>query len=154
MELGYQFSDNMDVIDLSPGSPWPYGAHSGNYSALNDYGGTGVITKVGGGTFAFDSTYIKGWANNGIAAGTITGYLNGNPISSVQFSTTGGNWQHVIANFLSVDEVRIVGDFFLLDDTQINGPSSVPIPATLPLFASGLGLLGLAGWRKRRKSRA
>ncbi|MCC6778501.1 MAG: PEP-CTERM sorting domain-containing protein [Hyphomicrobiales bacterium] len=29
---------------------------------------------------------------------------------------------------------------------------SVPVPAALPLFASGLGLLGLAGWRKRRKA--
>lgn len=30
-------------------------------------------------------------------------------------------------------------------------PSAVPLPASLPLFASGLGLLGLAGWRRRRR---
>ena len=28
----------------------------------------------------------------------------------------------------------------------------VPIPATLPLFASGLGALGLLGWRRKRKA--
>ena len=28
----------------------------------------------------------------------------------------------------------------------------VPLPASLPLFAGGLGLLGLLGWRKRRKA--
>jgi hypothetical protein len=28
-----------------------------------------------------------------------------------------------------------------------------PLPATLPLFASGLGVLGLLGWRRKRKAR-
>ena len=31
-------------------------------------------------------------------------------------------------------------------------PSSVPVPATLPLFASGLGALGLLSWRRKRKA--
>lgn len=30
--------------------------------------------------------------------------------------------------------------------------SPVPLPAALPLFVTGLGALGLLGWRKRRKS--
>lgn len=30
----------------------------------------------------------------------------------------------------------------------------VPLPAALPLFASGLGALGLLGWRKKRKQAA
>jgi len=30
----------------------------------------------------------------------------------------------------------------------------IPLPASLPLFAGGLGLLGLLGWRKRRKAAA
>lgn len=29
--------------------------------------------------------------------------------------------------------------------------SATPLPAALPLFSSGLGLMGLLGWRKRRK---
>lgn len=41
-----------------------------------------------------------------------------------------------------------------IERSQIEPPSEVPIPAALPLFASGLGLLGLAGWRKRRKAAA
>src|SRR5262249_35766334 len=32
--------------------------------------------------------------------------------------------------------------------------ATVPIPATLPLFATGLGALGLLGWRRKRKARA
>lgn len=31
------------------------------------------------------------------------------------------------------------------------GVTPIPLPAGLPLFAGGLGLLGLLGWRKRRK---
>jgi len=31
-------------------------------------------------------------------------------------------------------------------------PSATPIPAALPLFASGLGALGLLGWRRKKKA--
>jgi hypothetical protein len=31
--------------------------------------------------------------------------------------------------------------------------SEVPLAATLPLFATGLGGLGLLGWRRKRKAR-
>ena len=31
---------------------------------------------------------------------------------------------------------------------------AVPLPGTLPLFATGLGALGLLGWRKKRKAQA
>ena len=30
--------------------------------------------------------------------------------------------------------------------------SAVPTPATLPLFATGLGVMGLFAWRKKRAS--
>jgi hypothetical protein len=30
----------------------------------------------------------------------------------------------------------------------------VPLPAALPLFATGLGALALLGWRRKRKSQA
>ncbi|MCC6776414.1 MAG: PEP-CTERM sorting domain-containing protein [Hyphomicrobiales bacterium] len=32
-------------------------------------------------------------------------------------------------------------------------PSAVPVPAALPLFVTGLGVMGLLGWRRRRKVR-
>jgi hypothetical protein len=31
-------------------------------------------------------------------------------------------------------------------------PSAVPLPATLPLFTTGLGALGLLSWRRKRKA--
>jgi len=40
---------------------------------------------------------------------------------------------------------------FEYTDLQV---SSVPIPPALPLFATGLGALGLLGWRRKRKTAA
>jgi hypothetical protein len=31
---------------------------------------------------------------------------------------------------------------------------TVPLPAALPLFATGIGGLGLLGWRRKRKAQA
>jgi hypothetical protein len=43
----------------------------------------------------------------------------------------------------------------LMPDTEeITAVSSVPLPAALPLFASGLAGLGLLGWRRKRKAQA
>lgn len=36
----------------------------------------------------------------------------------------------------------------------LSGTGVVPLPATLPLFATGLGMLGLLGWRRKRKKAA
>jgi hypothetical protein len=43
--------------------------------------------------------------------------------------------------------------FWILDDVSVvyHGPAEVPLPGALPLFATGLGLLGLLGWRRKRK---
>jgi hypothetical protein len=36
--------------------------------------------------------------------------------------------------------------------TSEAGPGTTPLPAALPLFATGLGAFGLLGWRKKRKN--
>lgn len=42
-----------------------------------------------------------------------------------------------------------------LDDVTVTStPSATPLPATLPLFAGGLGAMGLFGWRRKRKNTA
>ena len=43
------------------------------------------------------------------------------------------------------------GDLFVTASLRVN---DVPLPATLPLFATGLGALGLLGWRRKRKAQA
>ena len=46
-------------------------------------------------------------------------------------------------------------DYFKVDNVVVGGtPNATPLPAALPLFASGLGALGLLGWRRKRKAAA
>ena len=61
-------------------------------------------------------------------------------LSNAQSNCTG--------NCGSGDAFNIGGTFTLL-----NGPTLIatPLPAALPLFATGLGALGLLGWRRKRK---
>jgi hypothetical protein len=41
--------------------------------------------------------------------------------------------------------------YFTVDNVSV---SATPLPAAFPLFATGLGALGLLGWRKKRKNAA
>jgi hypothetical protein len=47
-----------------------------------------------------------------------------------------------------------VGDTITLTFTVAGHVGATPIPATLPLFATGLSGLGLLGWRRKRKNAA
>ena len=39
-------------------------------------------------------------------------------------------------------------------DSFVINIGTTPVPAALPLFASGLGVLGLLGWRRKKKAKA
>jgi hypothetical protein len=61
--------------------------------------------------------------------------------------------------YLSIGDTGIgtyVGNFLLSVEVDLNvGPTAVgaaPLPAALPLFATGLGVLGLLGWRRKRRT--
>jgi hypothetical protein len=74
----------------------------------------------------------------------------------------GGFYQAVTFSGGGFDEVRVQGDTGLDSfnpnafDVQaldnITATSVTPIPGALPLFATGLGVIGLLGWRRRRKA--
>jgi hypothetical protein len=67
------------------------------------------------------------------------------PIGTLDFSTP------------SPPNVRVAGEIVAFDSPVIVGTWEVtlgvvtPLPAALPLFATGLGALGLFGWRRKRK---
>ena len=58
------------------------------------------------------------------------------------------------AGFSSVTFTNTTNDAWGMDNVQFNVSSvaPVPLPATLPLFATGVGALGLLGWRRKRKT--
>ena len=53
-----------------------------------------------------------------------------------------------IAFVAFTENVGTAGNYLAFDDLTI---SSTPLPTALPLFATGLGALGLLGWRRKRK---
>ena len=62
---------------------------------------------------------------------------------SIPFGPASDFYQSAIGN------VGITG---YIDGPSPLSPTFTPLPATLPLFATGLGALGLLGWRRRRNS--
>ena len=142
---GFVFSENMDVIDVSPsGGIWSSGVgsgHSGNYAAFNDFGGTMLMTRQGGGVFVVDNLWLNGWQGVSTVS-LIEGYLNGALVGSVLASYS-SPWSQVLAGFGSIDTLSISGGLFLVDDIAINdGNRPLPEPTSLSLLA--LGLLGVA----------
>lgn len=73
-----------------------------------------------------------------------------------------GTLSTVIASILSSDlrvgfHVQGIGtagasdSIYNKNTEKVDAPPTVPIPAALPLLASGLGALGFIGWRRKRK---
>jgi hypothetical protein len=68
---------------------------------------------------------------------------------SVAFSFTGA------ANpYCDACNFNVYGDLARGDISVQYVPSPAPLPAAFPLFATGLGVMGLLGWRRKRKATA
>jgi hypothetical protein len=126
------------TINLLPFQEYQLSFWVGNYSANN--GPASVI-----------ATILDGTSNTIILAETATA-----PRTD-QSST----WVHFTSNFIADGTsntitlaenfpVGPVPSYVGLDDVSV---TATPLPAALPLFATGLGALGLHGWRRRRKTR-
>ncbi|MDD3354425.1 PEP-CTERM sorting domain-containing protein [Zoogloea sp.] len=150
-DSGFVFSQNMDVIDVSPtGGGWSTGVgsgHSGKFAALNNYYGNMVMTQVGGGTFSVQDLWLNGWQGQ-LTSVTIEGLLAGAVTDSVSL-TFSSPWTNAVLNFAAVDTLRInTNGGFLVDDIQVNGSNAIPEPTSAALLGLGLAGLGLA--RRRR----
>ncbi len=54
--------------------------------------------------------------------------------------------------YLSVDNPSSFWNPGDLGTLSVSDPPATPLPAALPLFATGLGLVGLLGWYRKRKA--
>jgi hypothetical protein len=117
-----------------PGSNLYSGTVTPPVSGLNWQGLTGLNWALGPGTYwiaAEPSTNFSGYMPGG-PPNLLSGYAYLNP---------GPNWSPYP---LLQSGYRIFGD--------PASQSAVPLPAALPLFVSGLGLIGFTAWRRKRQA--
>ncbi len=94
--------------------------------------------------------------NDDFAFGTVVGNVFSRLVSfqDVQNTVLTASFLNPIS--LSVGTSFGIGAIGSLDNFRINNMSvtAVPLPAALPLLACGVGILGFAGWRRKRSSDA
>jgi hypothetical protein len=56
------------------------------------------------------------------------------------------NLDNILGDYTALERISI----FSLEVFTISEIASTPLPTALPLFASGLGAMGLLGWRRKR----
>ena len=120
----------------------------------------GVGAAVGGANVSpgFAETYVQAqssnWPCNGmcpIAAATVGSYGDV-PYDSVTADFTDANSGLVQFWARAEDGGSVSFDSVSFDFKE--GDTVLPLPSALPLFATGLGALGLLGWRRKRKNTA
>jgi hypothetical protein len=132
----------------SPGSSW-IGASPTNptpaapYTFTLTFNITGTILPITGTWYTDDASHL---------------YANGNLIDT-QGDTSQGALFSIPASDL-LDGLNTIAITMYSNDQLYDGVrvtftsptvSSTPLPAALPLFAGGLGALGLLGWRRKRR---
>jgi probable HAF family extracellular repeat protein len=152
-------------------------SRNGTYTPLNNSGGTSPATEAAGinnlgqivgvfrnpsgtadqgflynaGTYTTLSSPLapnNTWATGINDLGQIVGLANGASFlydNGIYLALTGKAYTQAYG---INDSGEIVGYY---SDSPGLGVAATPLPAALPLFATGLGALGLVGWRRKRK---
>jgi hypothetical protein len=78
--------------------------------------------------------------------------FNGGSLFTAEITVSGGTTVSVVnCAFCTPQPSPFLSDFASGTASPV---AATPLPAGLPLFATGLGALGLLGWRRKRKAGA
>jgi PEP-CTERM motif len=150
------------TVNLNCAGPCPAGQYleGGDLTAftINLFSGADVLlASIGTSSIGYAVTPVQNYLTLGSAGNVIswvvTAYLN-----NVLIDTVGND-----TYFYDEEDGIILGTYYHQLYASQHGPgfgtwsfspSAVPLPAALPLFASGLGAIGLLGWRRKRKKTA
>jgi hypothetical protein len=148
------------------------GAQAGTVSppniAFDTNGDLAVLGVSRPSTFTLNSFHLTAFYNDGLNVKIegFSGGTTGTLLDDVTKTISSTASTLITLNWTGIDTVSFfpsggthnpnysgAGTQFALDNLTIT-PSVVPLPAALPLFATGLGALGLLGWRRKRKATA
>jgi PEP-CTERM motif len=121
------------------------------YTAWNAWGNTEGCNTEG-------ICSVHGWLNAYVIADTGTGDLPAIKIQSGQaYETAGLAFANALGYQFTLPIAQTLS-FYIDDDILSDNLGGIslavnptPLPGTLPLFATGLGVFGLLGWRRNRK---
>jgi hypothetical protein len=120
----------------------------GEIGALMKYGDANIAADVSPGIqLAIWQIEYPTFAYTGLSSGAIADAAT---FKADAIAGT-GVWAPEGVNLLSEDGNQNLGDW---TPSGGGGLNTTPLPAALPLFATGLGAFGLLGWRRKRKSQA
>jgi hypothetical protein len=124
-------ANTVDITFTNPLSTITLGAESVSYGAYTE-------------TFqAFDGSALVDTVS---ASGFDSGNTNGTPVIFLTLSAAD------ITSIAIITTNNGAGLGFTI--SSLSGAVATPLPAALPLFATGLGAMGLIGWRRKRKAQA
>lgn len=154
------FGDATQFMTVTPNPP---GSNFATITLNGDYARFGLFW---GSMDAYNYIQFK---NNGVVVDTVTGTqvaqppsgANGNQVSTdtnryiLMTNIAGGVFDEVILGSCYLSGAGCV-NAFEFDNVSWGpenaAPPQVPLPAALPLFATGLGVMGLLGWRRKRST--
>ncbi|MGD8837641.1 MAG: PEP-CTERM sorting domain-containing protein [Desulfobacteraceae bacterium] len=150
-DFGCSNSNNrLEWID-TVSSSWDYGAISGDFTMVNAFHGSGIITSSSGGLFTFDGLWSRIWGTNPINRKVnIDGYLDGTLVWSSSYTLTQA-WSHLAGGSGLIDELYLnYGTNFLVDNLALNKSGSIPTPEPSTMLLLGSGMVGLVGAARKK----
>jgi hypothetical protein len=147
----YATSAEVSLLFTDGGIPNPYGIGPQNSDSPAYLSLIGML----GATLTLAQTNGQGQYTYGITS--TTGFLNADPAPGLAYVLAMLNISAIADNLCNCQYADAAqGLIFPTAHDQLIGSFLVatPLPAALPLFATGLGALGLLGWRRKRKQAA
>ena len=156
---------SLQGVPFSSGAPYVNTFYDGTglaNSAFPDYPTANILdiafsAPVSGVSFTF-TNYLSGQGSP--APTSFTAFNASNTVvdsGSLQFVDPGSSFAPISVSGSGITDLQLNNNFgtdkwyFAIQElTFTPGTSATPLPAALPLFATGIGGLGLLGWRRKR----